>query len=685
MALDFRNKNFAVSLADPVARTIDGAMAKPITALSPSEKAALASPVKKLLPSLEIKKTARYIVVNAGTSGIQCVYQKAPSGSPNLGYVHMPSYRLSDGMMLECEMTPYDGYYKVVTGFMPGTFIPARYLKLATSVGGAALLATGAAVLTGGGNKTPSVEDKSYINAIIESDTAVDTTNSQYSYVNEEDNALELYSRSISDAVGEGADSTLYYKNLAKVHNAFGAPFTFLNSTDPCYYAGDSDIGDTPKIGRSMLSTIYSNPAVFSICPGKAVYLPALTKDQKESALRELISNIGESAADALNVTGYTGGQGVLAEQLYEFQCDYNDYVNRLNALARVSAIMMGIGEKEFPGSTDGSKYKNKDYSYYTTSHRGDSGESTNKGILESFLWQLETGISSSFSDDQYIHFFLSNEGTSITENHTTTTAPSAISGLLKDGGDLHDISKSLNFLFGGAMSGDGALAGAAEDVEKLLADVGANSSNITSSLVSIMKGYIQGGRMVVPDMIDDVDYSNTVSCVLTFRSLSADPEDVFLRVILPTLAMLNFALPKQLANNMYGYPYIVKCYQRGIYNADLAVIGNMNIRRGGQDNTSWTQAGLPTEIEVSFDIIPLHSSLMGGNGRNPFLFMDNNSLLEYLGNLCGIDLNINNIDLKADLYANLIKGWGGDIPDVLGRKASNQIKNKIEGIFKFQ
>ena len=153
----------------------------------------------------------------------------------------------------------------------------------------------------------------------------------------------------------------------------------------------------------------------------------------------------------------------------------------------------------------------------------------------------------------------------------------------------------------------------------------------------------------------------------------------------MPSLAILNFAWPKQLTNNMYGYPYVVKCYQRGMYNTDLAVIGNVRVERGGSDNISWSQHGIPTELKVSFSITPLYSELMGGNGQNPFLFMDNGPLLEYLGNLCGLDLNVSQFDMKMDLFNTIISNKISDIGITPARAMGSAIADKLSGIFSFK
>lgn len=497
---------------------------------------------------------------------------------------------------------------------------------------------------------------------------------------------------SVLNTVSYGSSSNGFELNgadvqthVAKYYNTFGAPFSYLDSTDKCYYKDERLGSHIPRIGRSQLGTIYSNPAVFSICPGKVTYMPGVSKKKKESVTQK----IEESFSNAKRYIGegeYEGTTGALGEQLYEFICDYNDYINRLNGLARVASIMMGIGDRDMPYAKNGEKYRNFDYGYYTTANRGNQSEDSpkNGNALDKLFWQLETGLKSTFNDDQYIHFFISNEGTTMSESATVETTDSPLKDIL-DNGQLNNTIKSLQFVMGGAMTQDGIAEELGADLNELKNKMAAaGDDSIVKSLMGTLSGLAAGGRLIVPDMIDSTSFKQSTSCVLYFRSLTGDPEDVFLRVMLPTLAILNFALPKQLANNMYGYPYVVKCYQRGIYNSDLAVIGGVDIERGGADNISWTESGIPTEIKVSFSITPLHESLMAGNGRNPFLFMDNGPLLEYIGNLCGIDLNVSQFATKWELFNNLLGNYFGDGFTVAGRTISGAIKNRIQGLFTF-
>ena len=476
-----------------------------------------------------------------------------------------------------------------------------------------------------------------------------------------------------------------YSEAIDAFTNAFGSPFLFTNDTDPCYFHKDNESDYSAKIsvGRTMLSTLYSTPAVFSICPGKVEYLPnvfakknlfeEITKRFASSDITTDFDPVGTSWKDKED-------GGSFAKQLYAFTPDYNDYINRLNVMARVSALFMGIGDREVPWKK-GVKYRNADYSYYTTGKRNERSGGGGKG-LKDFLWQLDTGDIDN-TNLNYIHFFMTADGSVVDQNFSTETGGiDLLDGL--QGTDAQKKVREISFLFNGAMSESDAWNSAKEDLAALAENVGSSSEKL-GSLIHMARGWAQGGRMIIPDMIDNVIYESSVTCRLNFRSLYGDPESIFLNVNLPCLALLCFVLPKQLAENMYGYPYVCRCFQRGFFTSDLCIISNLNFRRGGDSETSWSESGVATEVEATFTITPLYAALAGGNGRNPYLFMTNTALIEYLGNMCGLDLKVDQIDLKLQLIKNLfVENFYQDIPDVIGRKTHDFLRGKLDKLFSF-
>ena len=114
----------------------------------------------------------------------------------------------------------------------------------------------------------------------------------------------------------------------------------------------------------------------------------------------------------------------------------------------------------------------------------------------------------------------------------------------------------------------------------------------------------------------------------------------------------------------------------------NLAVMSSITITRGGSDNTSWSSEGLATEWTVNFDISPLYTQLTMPSTDHPFLFMKNDALIDYLGNLCGFDLKANNLDVKIKLLGNFIANRFTGIPNDIQRWQSDKVSDAVSKIF---
>lgn len=483
-------------------------------------------------------------------------------------------------------------------------------------------------------------------------------------------------------------------ETIINCKNAFGAPFLFLQSTDPVYNidgssskSGNNKGKDPVKIGRVTLKTLYSNPRVFSICPGKVNYLPDSSKDSEN-----LKESLGKLLLDATSENDFENDH--LSGTLYDFASNYNDYMNRFNLLARASAILFGLGSVNMPGTTI--PLSDYDWSYYSTDKRHDQYASNYKPGEDGILYGNQKGIKGQINklfeniqasgavatnlSYEYLHFFLMNESTSKNEDFSTSKTQSI---LAQYNDSVNSAVKNLRFLFN--LSESEAAEGLMTDMQQLTAAASNNNeSTLLGSFAGLAHGYLKGGTLVLPEIIDDVSYSDTISAHMKFVSPYGDKLSCFISTIIPSLALLNFVIPKQVSRNMYTYPYIIKAYQQGWYNIDLAIVENLRIERGGPDNTAWSVDGIATEIDVTFDIVPLHSSMMSPSSTDPLLFMSNTPLIQYLGNLCGLDLKSNLLATKEELFKQMLTNAFTDVPAQTGRQVGNWFSNKVKGIFNY-
>lgn len=458
-----------------------------------------------------------------------------------------------------------------------------------------------------------------------------------------------------------GTSESDYDKVLLRSLRAFGAPPRYTKSVDPWY-----SMNTTTGTGRAMSSTWYSDPSILSLAPGKVDYLPGFSRTRGKNQFFNRIK--GAMDGDVLSLAKKdrhkdSGGQ------LYTFKTDYTKYINIVNTLARTSAQFLGIGDVTDLLEGTNVKLETMDWGWFTDPSGATSGS---KGIFS----ETKRALNAAVNDNAYIHFFVNHSGVQVSESISASSKESWLEEKLGNESGLSNIAENIQFLFGGAIGKE-----AEEDLLRVVNEA-RTSNELLGNLGSIATNYIKGGRLVFPKIITGMNYDKSMNVELTFTSIYGDKKSIFRYCIVPCLHLLALATPKQLSSNMYTYPFLVRAFQRGSINMDLAFVSNLDLSRGGGDNTSWTVDGLPTEITARFTITPLYSNLMVSDGsKNPFNFLQNSALMEYLGTMCGIDLHMNNLDRKVEIALNLIKNWWFDPATNYARglvdsKIANEIRN---------
>lgn len=459
----------------------------------------------------------------------------------------------------------------------------------------------------------------------------------------------ENYDKTQDDTI-YGVSESSYNKLMLRYIRAFGCPPRYTEEVDPYYSTKDNGL----YTGRVMSTTWFSNPAILSLAPCTVDYLPGFLSSKKKK--NKFFRSVKAAASGDDELLSMIKKDNKIDNngKLYEAKSAYADYINVVNLLARVSSNYLGIGNVK--NLYYGSKIplKNFDYGYYTNPTK----VKKSGGIFE----EMKRAVNSAFSDSTYIHFFVNQSGVSSSESITTSAGESFLEQKLGDSSEYSSLSQNLQFLFGGAVTD-----AAKHDISNILQE-SRDHGQLVNGVTTIVANYLKGGRLVFPKMITGMNYEKSLSVELAFTSPYGDKRSIFKYTILPTLHLLAMATPKQLSQNMYTYPFLVRAYIKGNWNCDLAFINSLDITRGGQDDTCWTVDGLPTEIVCKFNITPLYSNMMVTSSRNPFLFMNNTALMEYLGTMCGLDLKANNFKVKLKLAKDLIFNYVHDTPTVAAR-----------------
>lgn len=454
-----------------------------------------------------------------------------------------------------------------------------------------------------------------------------------------------------------------YREKIMKMNYCFGCPPKYNMDIDIQYV---TDVG----LGRVVSNTFYSNPSILSICPGKVKLFPHLFNQTKRDSAFEAIKNAATGDSSVLQKIVADKDNDLFNGSLYEFNQDTQDYAKRVNLLCRACAELLGIGDEKMPYTSV--PLRKFDYTYWSIRKKyTPSGGGSTSNVFTEFWNGLGDALSGGITDQNYIHFIVSNEATQVNERIATSVEDSFLANIFSG---VNSISNQLSYFTGVGFNNQ---MDAQENIQHIL-----NGVVGENGWTKLVDNVLSGGKLKIPKIVGDTDYSQSVSCSLKFVSPYGNPKAVFLWCIVPICHLYAFALPKQLSDSMYSYPYILKVYQKGWFNSNLAVMSSIDMTRGGADNTSWSSTGLATEWTVNFEISPLYSQLTLPSTDHPLLFLRNDGLVDFLGNMCGFDLKANNLDVKAQILKSFIANKFTDIPNDIQRWTSDTVSNVVSKLF---
>lgn len=445
----------------------------------------------------------------------------------------------------------------------------------------------------------------------------------------------------------------------------FGGPFIYTPQVDPRIRISD---GSTEAIiGRTTSQTLYQAPTIISITPGKVrmknfLSIAGIGDGDSNSIIREIISaDVNGISTDDMN-RFYKKFDS--QKYFYDFQSAWSEYANLLNLNARIMSIMCGIGDRYVAGT----KTKYKEYNYINWQYRSDNAQNIGEAQAWTDVGGALSKVFTHFTDDlarnfapanQYVHYY-GGVSTDASDNVSTSTRESSIQSKFESSFD--DTVKDIQFLVGDSLSD--VAEGIKEDIGDIFGKSGLDSEQGGwKSLMESVNGYLKGAKLVFPQMVDDFTYEKSITCHCRFASPYGDPESIFIYCMLPLASVLAMTLPRQESNNQYKSPLLCRAYSQGYFNCELGVISSLRVERGGPDKFSWTAGGMPTEIEVQFDITPLYTQLMGTSAAKPAQFLHNDGLQEYLATICGADMKGDAISAKVNMFWTLAQTSLSDLP----------------------
>jgi hypothetical protein len=190
----------------------------------------------------------------------------------------------------------------------------------------------------------------------------------------------------------------------------------------------------------------------------------------------------------------------------------------------------------------------------------------------------------------------------------------------------------------------------------------------------------LHGSNLIYPEIWMDSEYSKTYSLKINLVSPYGSKEAIYLNIIVPIIHALCLALPKQTSANSFTSPFLIRGYSTGWFSIDMGMVESIDIDKGPEQ--SWTVEGLPTRATVTLTIKDFYAQLMMTRSDQFRLFWTNQGLIDFLGNMCGLDLTKPNSIVKIDVVQMLLANKVSDIIPNTYFKLTEGFKNKVRNFF---
>lgn len=448
--------------------------------------------------------------------------------------------------------------------------------------------------------------------------------------------------------------------SISTLRGIFGMPYQFMESADPRI----SD--NTGAVGRKYAKEVLSTMPLLLLRAGLPVFMAEYSDKDKNS----IIKKFSASAAGMESQISET----ILSKDFgkyYSLRYADEEYFEYVNPMCRIAARIMNLQEKYINGT--------KLESYNWTNWAGESNSAFTK------IFNVYRGCTAWYCDSD----------TSISDSWSNSTSESMIASKINS---VSDYGRELNFLLGtvNSKTNIGSLLDKLTNPDKLeesltnittlvSSSLGENSvSSIFKSLTNSIQTVVAGGKLVFPELWADSSFSRSYDVKLKLVSPDGDDLSIYLNIIVPILHLLGYTLPREYKNGHgYNSPFLVRGFYKGLFNVDMGIITDLTITKGKE--SAWTPSGIPSIVEVSFTIKDLYNDMYMTNMNNmKHNTMNNIILMDYISNLCGVNINEPDVIRGIDLF--FIQNIKNRITDtwhmkIVGR-TKQYISNKIQSIF---
>jgi len=416
----------------------------------------------------------------------------------------------------------------------------------------------------------------------------------------------------------KNTDSILDGLRITSLRGVYGMPYQYMEIADRRIDPNNSD-----SFGRKYAEKIVSKLPLLVMVPGSPEFLSGYSKKEKENILEYVVTTFTGDGSSKTDLDSLINNPG----RYYGLNVNWTSYFKHVNPMCRAAAKLLNL----------------QDETYY--------GDKT----LGNYDWQSNSNetLHSMLNYRGGVAFYINSEN-QISDSFSNSTGQSMIAGKVNG---ISDIGREMNFILGGAgaltgmeldaFSADKQIAKTEQNKQDMVSKM-ANSNGLIGGITNGLKTVIAGGKLIFPEIWNDSQFSRDYDISIKLTSPDCDNYSIYLNIIVPILHLVGYVSPRSVGPNGYVSPFLVRAFYKGLFNCDMGIITNMSITKGQEG--SWTPSGLPTSVDVHFTIKELYGAMaITTNDDIKKGLLSNITLMDYVANLCGI--NINEPDLKRTLY----------------------------------
>ena len=424
--------------------------------------------------------------------------------------------------------------------------------------------------------------------------------------------------------------SNMNKMTIKNIRTVFGMPYQFMPICDNRIDNTNNDAA----FGRKFAQKIVGRAPIMVLQAGVANFLQGYEGDKKAKIQKEIVSaissNHGEVKESDVNKLVNQSGR------YYNFKATPEDYFFAVNQMCRSVASLLNINDVEIEYGANGEKNK-----------------------LGNFDWGLASQHPFAGYNRGSVSFYINSE-TQVQESFSNSTTQSQLASKINQ---VSDMAREVNFLLGGASGLMNTAAIKPEaDLEKGSSDT-SSMSGILGSMWKHVNTMMAGGKMFFPEIWADSSFMRSYDITIKLDSPDCDVLSLYLNIFVPLCHILGFVMPRSAGDNTYVSPFLIRAFYKSMFHVDMGIITNCSIQRG--DLQGWTQDGLPTQVTIQLSIKDLYDVMSMATGKGDNDMIGNPAQLDYLANMCGINIAEPNMLRYVKLY------W-------LTRLGSNTVKDRL-------